>query len=121
MSAHRKIDHCLKYVMVVAFINCLIPNVVVLYWSRNQCDFELNVIYLSFCVILGLSSVSHESRFKGYRMCFAGRSWRSFGTGTVLFLCHDGILYKYSVSSQFVYSVFDLPAEGVHEHQNAAL
>ena len=59
------------------------PCLEVLWLSGNGYGFELNVIYLNFHVIHGLSSVSGDSRVKGYGVCFAGRSWRSFGTGSV--------------------------------------
>ena len=85
LSKHGKIVQSLKYFGVLAFVNFVIPCVIVLWGSGNEDVFELNVIYLNSCVIPGLSTVSCESRVKVYRVCFAGWSWRSFKTGAVSF------------------------------------
>ena len=80
MSGHCKTVQCLKYDSVMAFVSCMIHCVVVFWQSGNGCVFELNVIYLNFFVIHGLSSVSGESKVNGYGVCFACESWRSFDT-----------------------------------------
>ena len=50
-------------------------------------------------MINGLSSVSGEFKVNGYGVCFAGKTWKFLTLEQSLFVCQDGLLYKYSVSS----------------------
>ena len=71
-------------------VKCVIPCVVVLWWSGNA-HFKTNVLYLNFTVINGLSYVTFGSRVKGYRMLCRQE------LETFWHFCHDGLLYKFSV------------------------
>ena len=78
MSALAKTVQCLRYIGVLAFVSYMI-SVVKCYNGPEVGVFcEQNVIYLDFCDIHGLFSVSDESRVNGYGFCFTGSSWKIF-------------------------------------------